>query len=85
MGNTAGSGVQLALQTALACLNREKEKQVRVMFDSGSQKTFISAKAVSKLGFECERNEELGIRTFGSKEPEMAVRRVFIFCFMLFI
>ena len=79
VGNTAGSGVQVALQTALACVDSEKEKKVRVLVDSGSQKTFISAMAVNRLGLEPERSEELGIKTFGSREPDMAVRRVFRF------
>ena len=79
VGNAASSGVQVALQTALACVNSEREKKVRVLFDSGSQKTFISAKAVNRLGLEPERSEELGIKTFGSREPYLAVRRVFRF------
>ena len=55
----------------------EREKKVRVLFDSGSKKTFITAKAVIRLGLEPERSEELRINTFGSREPDMAVRRVF--------
>eukprot|EP00112_Aurelia_sp_Birch-Aquarium-sp1_P020150 Seg5125.3 transcript_id=Seg5125.3/GoldUCD/mRNA.D3Y31 product="hypothetical protein" protein_id=Seg5125.3/GoldUCD/D3Y31 len=48
-----------------------------VLFDSGSQKTIISVKAVKRLRLEPERNEELGIKTFGRKDADMAVRRVF--------
>ena len=79
VGNSASSGAQVALQTALACVNSEGEKKVRVSFDSGSQKTFISAKAINRLGLEPERSEELGIKTFGSREPDLAMRRVFRF------
>ena len=79
VGNTAGSGVQVALHTALACVNSDRGRTVRVLFDSGSQKTFISAKAVNRLGLEPERSEELGIKTFGRKEPDLAERRVFKF------
>ena len=61
----------------MACVNSDREKKVRVLFDSGSQRTFISAKAVNRLGLEPGRNEELGIKTFGCREPDMAVRRVF--------
>ena len=81
VGNSASSGAQVALQTALACVNSEGEKKVRVSFDSGSQKTFISAKAINRLGLEPERSEELGIKTFGSREPDLAMRRVLRFYF----
>ena len=58
-------------------VNSDRGKRVRVLFDSGSQKTFVSAKAVNRLG--PERSEELGIKTFGRKEPDLAERRVFKF------
>ena len=77
VGNSVSSGVQVALQAALACVNSEREKKVRVLFDIGIQKIFISAKAVNRLGLEPERSEELGIKKLGSREPNMAVRRVF--------
>ena len=38
VGNTAGSGEKVALQTALANVNARKECRVRVLFDNGSQK-----------------------------------------------
>ena len=79
MGNTAGSGVQVALQTAFACVNNDRGKTVRVLLYSGSQKTFISAKAVNRLGLEPGRSEGLGIKTFRRKEPDLAERRVFKF------
>ena len=69
------SGV--ALQTALARVGGRKESRVRVLFDSGSQKTFISAKVVDKLDLKPLREESLGIKTFGQSEPEIKKRAVY--------
>ena len=44
------SGNSVALQTALAKVNERKECTVRVLFDTGSHKSFISARAVETLG-----------------------------------
>ena len=71
------SGV--ALQTALARVGGRKESRVRVLFDSGSQKTFISAKVVDKLDLKPLREESLGIKTFGQSEPEIKKRAVYEF------
>eukprot|EP00794_Sanderia_malayensis_P017243 gene17243-biopygen14837 len=75
VGNTS-SGGQVALQTALAVVNGNREKIVRVLFDTGSHKTFITSEAVGKLGLEPVRSERLGIKAFGSKEPDVACRDV---------
>ena len=69
------SGV--ALQTALARVRDKRESKVRVLYDSGSQKTFISAKAVTKLALKPLREESLGIKTFGQSEPEIRKRNVY--------
>ena len=62
---------------------REREKKVTVSFDNGSQRTFISARAVNRLGLEPERSEELRIKTLSNREPDMAVKRFFIFSLSL--
>eukprot|EP00794_Sanderia_malayensis_P009578 gene9578-biopygen7910 len=67
VGNTS-SGGQVALQTALAVVNGNREKRVRVLFDTGSHKTFITSEACRQLGLEPVRSERLGIKAFGSKE-----------------
>ena len=67
----------VALQTALARVGDKKESKVRVLFDSGSQKTFISAKAVDRLALKPLREECLGIKTFGQSEPEIKKRSVY--------
>ena len=49
---------------------------MRVLFDSGSHRSFITAKAVSKLDLRPVRREKLGIKAFGSSEAESAEREV---------
>ena len=75
VGNVT-SGSNVALQTALAVIDNKKEGKVRVLFDSGSQKSFVTAKTVSKLGLNYVRKENLGIRVFGSNETDYALREI---------
>ena len=67
---------EVALQTALAVVNDKKERRVRVLFDSGSQKSFITARAVRELELETVRREKLCIRSFGVSEAEYEWREV---------
>ena len=67
----------MALQAALARVRDKRESKVRVLYDSGSQKTFIYAKAVNKLALKPLREESLGIKTFGQSEPEIRKRNVY--------
>ena len=77
VGNTGSEG-NVALQTALAKVDAKKEGNVtvRVLFDAGSQKSFITAKAVGRLGLRPVRKEKLGIKAFGRKEAEEEMRDV---------
>ena len=78
VGNTGSEG-SVALQTALAKVDAKKEGNdvtVRVLFDTGSQKSFITAKAVGRLGLRPVRKENLGIKAFGRKEAEEGMRDV---------
>ena len=75
VGNT-GSGRSVALQTALAKVNDKKEGNVRVLFDSGSHKSFVTAKAVGRLGLRPVRKERLGIKAFGRSDAEVEMRDV---------
>ena len=77
VGNT-GSGASIALQTALANVDGKEGCNVRVLFDTGSHKTFITAKAVSRLGLRVVRKEKLGIKAFGRKEAEVEMREVVV-------
>ena len=74
-----GSGTRVALQTALANGNGKRESKVRVLFDTGSQKSFITAKAIGNLGLRPVRSETLGIKAFGSREADIAKREVYEF------
>ena len=76
VGNTDSSEGKVALQTALAVVNGKKESRVRVLFDTGSHKSFITSEAVGKLGLKPVRREELGIKVFGSKEAVNEMRDV---------
>ena len=70
-------GEQVALQTALARVEGKEKSRVRVLYDSGSQKTFISAKVVNKLDLKPLREEMLAIKKFGESEPEIKKREVY--------
>ena len=59
----------MALQTALARVEGKEKNRVRVLYDSGSQRTFISAKAVKRLDLKSLREENLAIKKFGESEP----------------
>ena len=76
VGSADSSEGKVALQTALAVSNGKKESRVRVLFDTGSHKSFITAEAVCKLGLRPVRREELGIKVFGSKEAVSEMRDV---------
>ena len=67
----------MALQTALARVEGKEKSKVRVLYDSGSQKTFISAKVVNKLVLMPLKEEMLAIIKFGESEPEVKKREVY--------
>eukprot|EP00794_Sanderia_malayensis_P016738 gene16738-biopygen14130 len=73
---STGSGGRVALQTALAKVNENTGSTVRVLFDTGSHKSFITAEAVAKLGLNCLRKETLGIKAFGHREVDRKERDV---------
>ena len=76
-----GSGEDVALQTALAKVKGvKKECTMRILFDTGSHKSFIAAEAVDKIGLPVVRRERLGIQAFGSKEAEVRVREIVDVC-----
>lgn len=75
VGNTGKDG-SVALQTALALVDGKRESKVRVLFDSGSHRSFITANAVGKLKLKPVRTEQLGIKVFGASEADTAMREV---------
>ena len=67
------------MQTALALVDGKRESKVRVLFDSGSHRSFITANAVSKYKLKPVRTERLGIKVFGASEAVTAMREVVAF------
>ena len=59
-----GLGTSVVFQTALANVSN---KEVRVLSDIGSYKTFITAKAVGKLWLETVWRERFEIKATGKK------------------
>ncbi len=80
--NNVGQGSSAALQLARGVVNGDAEKSVRVLFDSGSQKSFVTVRVVEKCGLRVVRSEKLGIRTFGSEEADVKEREVVQFDLM---
>ena len=52
------------------------ESRVRVLFDTGSHTSFISAEAVDRIGLRPVRRETLSIQAFGSTDAQERVRDV---------
>lgn len=71
-----GTESRIALQTAQALIKGGKQGRVRVLFDSGSQRSFITAKAASNYDLEIVRKEWISIGTFGRKTRESGLREV---------
>jgi hypothetical protein len=58
---------RIALQTAQALVKGEKQRRIRVLFDSGSHKSYITAKSAKLAGLKVMRKELLGLSTFGQE------------------
>ena len=66
---TSREKVQVLLQTARASVfgaDREKRVGVNVLFDGGSQKSYVVEKLKNKLALKTEGNETINLNTFGS-------------------
>ncbi|XP_065056418.1 uncharacterized protein LOC135684709 [Rhopilema esculentum] len=74
--NSLGPGSSAALQTALAVVNGNDKVKVRVLFDSGSQKTFVTPTVVERAKLQVVRKENLGIKAFGSETAKRKLRDV---------
>ena len=72
-----GTGGRVALQTARAVIRGEGEPYtVRVLFDAGSHRSFITSKAAQRTQLARIRQEWLGISTFGQRSKDMRLRDV---------
>jgi hypothetical protein len=57
-------------------LKDERVKRVRVLFDSGSQKSFVTSRAMNDAKLHVVRNEWLEVSTFGCATKEGKMREV---------
>ena len=71
-----GTGSLVALQTARGVLRGHREVKVRVLFDGGSHRSFVTSKAASLVSPKGLRRELLGINTFGQKCTNAEQREV---------
>ena len=72
-----GMGGRVALQTARAVICREGEPyRVRVLFDAGSHRSFITCKAARRSQLAVIRQDWLGISTFSQRSMGMHLRDV---------
>ena len=72
-----GTGGRVALQTASAVIRGEGDPYtVRVLFDAGSYRSFITSKAAQRAQLARIRQEWLGISTFGQRPKDMRLRDV---------
>ena len=67
------------LQTAVALVsgtNCDTEVPIRILFDSGSQRSYITEHAREKLGVPAVKPEKLLIRTFGQENEQLRTSEV---------
>ena len=63
--NHVGAGGRVALQTAKGIVHGERDLKIRVLFDSGAQRSFITNTAKQIAGLSVKRKEWVEIATFG--------------------
>ena len=61
------TSTRVVLQTAQAQALGKSKRRVRVLFDTGSHKSFITARAAAVLGLQLLRKEWVALNTFGCK------------------
>ena len=73
-----GSVRRVALQTAQAVIKVDKrDLRVRVLFDAGSHRSFITSKAVQSTGLPEKRKEWIEICTFGQRTKDNGLKGVY--------
>ena len=71
-----GTESRIALQTAQALIKGSRQGRVRVLFDSGSHRSFVTTKAASNCELQIVRKEWLSISTFGQRSMDSGLREV---------
>ena len=78
------SNSSVLLQTAIAHVSRVHQLHpvvnMRILFDSGSQKSYISERAKAKLNLLPKRKEKLLIKTFSQENEQLKECDVVEFC-----
>jgi len=78
------SNTSILLQTAIAQVSRVYQLHpvvnMRILFDSGSQRSYISERAKAKLNLLSKRKEKLLIKTFGQENGQLKECDVVEFC-----
>ena len=78
------SNMSILLQTANASVSRIDEPHsavtIRVLLDSGSQRSYISERAKEKLGLFPKRKEKLLIKLFGQENEDLRECGIVEFC-----
>ena len=70
------SGEMVLMQTAKAEIqspNNSKSEHVRILLDSGSQRTYVTESLAEKLKLTRESEEEIKLVTFGSHKPKTVI------------
>ncbi|XP_061176063.1 uncharacterized protein LOC133185014 [Saccostrea echinata] len=68
------SGSMVLMQTAridASDLNGRRVETIRILMDSGSQRTYVTEELASRLNLQRKRTEEISLITFGSTKPKM--------------
>ena len=73
-----GTEGRVTLQTAQAVVKGARGNlRVRVLFDAGSHRSFITSKAVQSAGLQVERQEWIEVCTFGEQTKESGLKGVY--------
>ena len=70
------SGGHVAMQTAQALVLGQSECRVRVLFDSGSNKSFVTTSVKECINPKVQRKEWLQLTTFGNSSEQSGLRDV---------
>ena len=78
------SNTSILLQTAIAQVSRARQLHpvvnMRILFDSGSQRSYLSERAKAKLNLLPKRKEKLLIKTFGQENEQLKECDLVEFC-----
>ena len=76
VNNHVATSTRVVLQTAQAHALGKSKRRVRVLFDTGSHRSFITARVATSLGLRPLRKEWVALNTFGQKAVGSNLREV---------